>query len=150
VSDVVIVPFENKHAEQILEQGLNSEFLELKPEHKKYAFFLKEVGMSFTGLVNNRPIAAGGVFHLWDGVAEGWVLATKDIYKYPVFCAKHIKQRTEIILKANKIKRIQTSVKADCDVALRFAKWLGFKKEGLMESYGPDGSDFVRFARIMK
>jgi|TARA_B100001250_G_C19154770_1_gene509582 hypothetical protein len=150
VSDVVIVPFENKHAEQILEQGLNSEFLELKPEHKKYAFFLKEVGMSFTGLVNNKPIAAGGVFHLWDGVAEGWVLATKDIYKYPVFCAKHIKQRTEIILKANKIKRIQTSVKADCDVALRFAKWLGFKKEGLMESYGPDGSDFVRFARIMK
>ena len=150
MSDVVIVPFENKHAEQILEQGLNSEFLELKPEHKKYAFFLKEIGMSFTGLVNNKPIAAGGVFHLWDGVAEGWVLATKDIYKYPIFCAKHIKQRTEIILKANKIKRIQTSVKADCDVALRFAKWLGFKKEGLMESYGPDGSDFVRFARIMK
>ncbi len=150
MSDVVIVPFENKHAEQILEQGLNSEFLELKPEHKKYAYFLKEVGMSFTGLVNNKPIAAGGVFYLWDGVAEGWVLATKEIYKYPIFCAKHIKQRTEIILKANKIKRIQTSVKADCDVALRFAKWLGFKKEGLMESYGPDGSDFVRFARIMK
>ncbi len=150
MSDVVIVPFENKHAEQILEQGLNSEFLELKPEHRKYAYFLKEVGMSFTGLVNNKPIAAGGVFYLWDGVAEGWVLATKEIYKYPIFCAKHIKQRTEIILKANKIKRIQTSVKADCDVALRFAKWLGFKKEGLMESYGPDGSDFVRFARVMK
>ena len=150
MSNISIVPFENEHAEKILDQGLNSDLLELKPEHRKYAYFLKEIGMSFTGLVNNRPIAAGGVFHLWDGVAEGWVLATKDIYKYPVFCAKHIKQRTEIILKANKIKRIQTSVKADCDVALRFAKWLGFKKEGLMESYGPDGSDFVRFARIMK
>jgi hypothetical protein len=77
-------------------------------------------------------------------------LATKDIYKYPVFCAKHIKQRTEIILKANKIKRLQTSVKADCDVALRFAKWLGLKEEGLMKQYGPDGSDFIRFARIIK
>ena len=150
MSDVVIVPFENKHAEQILEQGLNSEFLELKPEHRKYAYFLKEVGMSFTGLVNNKPIAAGGVFYLWDGVAEGWVLATKEIYKYPIFCAKHIKQRTEIILKANKIKRLQTSVKADCDVALRFAKWLGLKEEGLMKQYGPDGSDFIRFARIIK
>ena len=109
MSDVVIVPFENKHAEQILEQGLNSEFLELKPEHKKYAFFLKEVGMSFTGLVNNRPIAAGGVFHLWDGVAEGWVLATKEIFKYPIFCAKHIKNRTEIIINTHNIKRLQTS-----------------------------------------
>ena len=150
MSDVVIVPFENKHAEQILDQGLNSDLLELKPEHRKYAYFLKEVGMSFTGLVNNKPIAAGGVFHLWDGVAEGWVLATKDIYKYPVFCAKHIKQRTEIILQANNIKRLQTSVKANCDVALRFAKWLGLKEEGLMKNYGPDGSDFIRFARIIK
>ena len=150
MSNVVIVPFENKHADQILEQGLNSETLELKPEHRKYAYFLKEVGMSFTGLVNDKPIAAGGVFHLWDGVAEGWVLATKDIYKYTVFCSKHIKQRTEIILKANKIKRLQTSVKADCDVALRFAKWLGLKEEGLMKRYGPDGSDFIRFARIIK
>jgi hypothetical protein len=150
VSNVVIVPFENQHAEQILNQGLNSDLLELKPEHRKYAYFLKEVGMSFTGLVNNKPIAAGGVFHLWDGVAEGWVLATKDIYKYPVFCAKHIKQRTEIILQANKIKRLQTSVKANCDVALRFAKWLGLKEEGLMKNYGPDGSDFIRFARIIK
>jgi len=150
VSNVVIVPFENQHAEQILNQGLNSDLLELKPEHRKYAYFLKEVGMSFTGFVNNKPIAAGGVFHLWDGVAEGWVLATKDIYKYPVFCAKHIKQRTEIILQANKIKRLQTSVKANCDVALRFAKWLGLKEEGLMKNYGPDGSDFIRFARIIK
>ena len=150
MSNVVIVPFQNEHADQILKQGLNSDILELKPEHKKYAYFLKEIGMSFTGLVNDKPIAAGGVFHLWDGVAEGWVLATKDIYKYPVFCAKHIKQRTEIILKANKIKRLQTSVKADCDVALRFAKWLGLKEEGLMKQYGPDGSDFIRFARIIK
>ena len=149
MSKVVIVPFENKHANQILEQGLNSDVLELKPEHRKYAYFLKEIGMSFTGLVNNKPFAAGGVFHLWDGVAEGWVLATKEIYKYPIFCAKHIKRRTEIIIKANNIKRLQTSVKADCDVAVRFAKWMGLKEEGLMKSYGPDGSDFIRFAKVI-
>lgn len=149
MSKVVIVPFENKHANQILEQGLNSDVLELKPEHRKYAYFLKEIGMSFTGLVNDKPIAAGGVFHLWDGVAEGWVLASKEIYKYPIFCAKHIKRRTEIIIKANNIKRLQTSVKADCDVAVRFAKWMGLKEEGLMKSYGPDGSDFIRFAKVI-
>ena len=148
MSKVVIVPFENKHADQILEQGLNSEILELKPEHRKYAYFLKEVGKSFTGLVNDIPIAAGGVFHLWDGVAEGWVLATKEIYKYPVFCAKHIKKRTEMLIKNNNIKRLQTSVKADCEMAIRFAKWLGLKPEGVMKSYGPAGEDFIRFARI--
>nr|BAR34694.1 putative acetyltransferase [uncultured Mediterranean phage uvMED] len=150
MSSIEIVPFENKHAEEILKSGLNSEALELRPEHKKYAYYLKEVGMSFTGLVNNKPIAAGGVFPLWDGVAEGWVLATKDIFNYPIFCAKHIKKRTEIIIKTNHIKRLQTSVKADCELALRFASWLGLKPEGLMKGYGPDGSDFIRYARIIK
>ena len=148
MSKVVIVPFENKHAEQMLDIGLNSKLLELKPEHRKYTYFLKEVGMSFTGLVDNKPIAAGGVFHLWDGVAEGWVLATKEIYKYPVFCAKHIKKRTEMLIKNNNIKRLQTSVKADCEMAIRFAKWLGLKPDGVMKSYGPAGEDFIRFARI--
>ena len=148
MSNIEIVQFENKHAEQILDIGLNSELLELKPEHRKYTYFLKEVGMSFTGLVDNKPIAAGGVFHLWDGVAEGWVLATKEIYKYPVFCAKHIKKRTEMLIKNNNIKRLQTSVKADCEMAIRFAKWLGLKPEGVMKSYGPAGEDFIRFARI--
>ena len=106
--------------------------------------------MSFTGIINGKPIAAGGVFHLWDGVAEGWVLATKEIFKYPIFCAKHIKNRTEIIINTHNIKRLQTSVKADCQMALRFAGWLGLKPEGKMIGYGPDGSDFIRYARIIK
>ena len=150
MSNPVIVPFENKHAEYMLNQGLNSKVLELKPEHKKYAYYLQEAGMSFTGLVDGKPIAAGGVFKLWDGVAEGWVLATKEIFKYPIFCAKHIKNRTNIIIKTQNIKRLQTSVKADCDMALRFAGWLGLKPEGRMVNYGPDGSDFIRYARIIK
>lgn len=145
---VKIIPFENKHAEYILSQNLNSKFLELRPEHKKYAYFLKQFGMSFTGIVNNTPIAAGGVFPLWDGVAEGWVLGTDQMHKYPITIARVIKHRTEIMCKNNLFKRLQTSVKADCEIAIRFAKWLGFKPEGLMKHYGPDGSDYYRFARI--
>ena len=150
MSKVEIVPFENKHSQYILSQPLNSKFLELRPEHKKYAYFLKEVGLSFTGLVNNRPIAAGGVFPLWEGVAEGWVLATQDIHQYPITFARVIKHRTDMMCKNNFIKRLQTSVKADCDIAIRFAKWMGLRPEGLMKGYGPDGSDYFRFARIFK
>tara|TARA_B100000214_G_scaffold159181_1_gene114291 strand:+ start:2414 stop:2863 length:450 start_codon:yes stop_codon:yes gene_type:complete len=146
----VIVPFEDKHAQQILDAGLNSKILELKPEHRKYAYYLKEVGMSYTGLVDGKPIAAGGVFPLWDGVAEGWVLASKEIFKYPLFLSKNIKNITEYLIINNKIKRLQTSVKADCEMALRFASWLGLKPEGKMIGYGPDGSDYMRYARIIK
>ena len=86
MSNIEIVPFENKHAEQILDIGLNSDLLELKPEHRKYAYYLESVGMSFTGLINGKPIAAGGVFTLWDGVAEGWVLATKEFLTSNFLC----------------------------------------------------------------
>ena len=149
MSKVDIIPFENEHAKFILDQPLNSKFLELKSEHKKYAYFLKEIGMSFTGIVNNKPIAAGGVFPLWDGVAEGWVLATEEINNYPITFARVMKQRTDMMIANNSIKRLQTSVKADCDLAIRFAKWLGLKEEGLMKNYGADGSDYYRFARIV-
>ena len=85
-----------------------------------------------------------------DNVAEGWVLATDEIHRYPITLAKVIKQRTEMMCLNNKIKRLQTSVKADCEMALRFASWLGLKPEGKMIGYGPDGSDFIRYARIIK
>ena len=148
MSKIKFVPFENEHAKIILDQGLNSELLEFKPEHRKYALFLKEIGMSFTGLLNEKPIVAGGIFPLWEGTAEGWVLATKEINNYPITIAKVIKQRTDLMIKNFKIKRLQTSVKADCAVALRFAKWLGMKPEGLMKNYGPGEEDFYRYARI--
>ena len=148
MSKVLIIPFENAHAEYIVSQRMNDKFLELSPQHKKFAYFLKEIGMSFTGVVNNKPIAAGGIFPLWDNVAEGWVLATNEIHRYPITLAKVIKQRTEMMCLNNKIKRLQTSVKEDSKLAIRVAEWLGLKQEGLMKQYGPDGSDYYRYARL--
>jgi len=148
VSKIEIVPFTGEHAKQILELGMNDVALELKPEHRKYVVDVEDIGMSFTGLLNDKPIAAGGICYLWDGVAEGWVLASRDIFKYPIFCAKTIKRRTDLLAKNNKLKRIQTAVKADSDTAIRFAEWLGFKREGLMKNYGPDGADHYLYAKV--
>tara|TARA_E500000081_G_C6123706_1_gene349552 strand:+ start:449 stop:898 length:450 start_codon:yes stop_codon:yes gene_type:complete len=148
VSKIEIVPFKSEHAKQILDKGLNDVALELRPEHKKYVVEIEDIGMSFTGLLNNQPIAAGGICYLWDGVAEGWVLASRDIFKYPIFCAKTIKRRTDLLAINNKINRIQTAVKSDCDRAIRFAEWLGFKREGLMKKYGPGGTDHYLYAKV--
>ena len=100
--------------------------------------------------VNNKPIVAGGIFILWQGVAEGWVLANQNIYDVKFLAAKEIKIRTDLLCKKNKIKRLQTSVKAEFTTGVRFANWLGLKTEGLMKKYGPDGSDYLRMAKIYK
>ena len=148
MSKIELVPFKAEHAKQILDLGMNDVALELRPEHKKYVVSVEDIGMSFTGLLNNQPIAAGGICYLWEGVAEGWVLASRDILKYPIFCAKTIKRRTDLLATNNKLKRIQTAVKHDSETAIRFAEWLGLENEGLMKHYGFDGSDQYRYARI--
>ena len=145
-----IIPFETKHAEYILTQQLNAKELYLRLEHRQYALYLQQSGMSFTALINNKPIAAGGIYMLWDNVAEGWVMATNDVWKYSIIMARHFRKKTDVLIETSKIKRLQTTVKANFTLGQRFAEWLGFEKEGLMKYYGPDGSDYFRYARIIR
>lgn len=104
--------------------------------------------MAFTLLVNDYPVVSGGVMPLWRGVGEGWVIASRRIFNFSLSAAKAIKKRADYICINNGIWRLQTAVRADYDVGLRFAKWLGLEKEGLMKKYGPDGSNYYRMARI--
>ena len=144
-----IIPFKKEHAEFILSQQLNAAELYLKPEHRKYALYLEQIGLSFTATVNDKPIAAGGISMLWDNVAEGWVMATNEVWNHSIIMAKHFKKRTDVLIETTKIKRLQTTVKADFALGHKFAKWLKFEPEGLMKYYGPDGSDYIRYARII-
>ena len=67
-----------------------------------------------------------------------------------ILAAKTIKRLQDETCKKYKIKRLQTSVKADFKRGIRFATWCGFKNEGLKKKYGPDGSDYYQLARIFK
>ena len=105
-------------------------------------------GLSFTLLADNRIVLSGGIHPIWDGVAEGWVISSKRIYKNRIKSARLIRKRSDILCSANKIWRLQTAVKANFAIGVRFAEFLGFKNEGLMKAYGPDKTDYYRMARI--
>jgi RimJ/RimL family protein N-acetyltransferase len=115
----------------------NKECMDLEQEH-----------LAFTGLINDKVIAAAGMKRIWGNVAEGWFIAKNDVWNYPITIAKAVKQNIDYLATSNNIKRLQTAVRADFGIGIRFAKWLGFTNEGLMKSYGFDGSDHYRMARI--
>jgi RimJ/RimL family protein N-acetyltransferase len=115
----------------------NKECMDLEQEH-----------LAFTGLINDKVIAAAGMKRIWGNVAEGWFIAKNDVWNYPITIAKAVKQNIDYLATSNNIKRLQTAVRSDFGIGIRFAKWLGFTNEGLMKSYGFDGSDHYRFARI--
>jgi hypothetical protein len=112
------------------------------------AMNLVEDKLSFTGLIGKKPIFAAGMKMIWGQVAEGWVIATQDVWDHPLSVARAIKKDFAKVAKKFNIKRVQTSVRSDFDKGIRFAEWLGLENEGLMKHYGFDGSDQYRYARI--
>jgi len=148
MDNINIITFKKEHADYIISNPMNDPLIQIQPQFKKYALFLEIPGMSFSATKDGKLIVSGGIGILWDNVAEGWVLATGDVWKNPIGIARHIKKKLDILTKTYKVKRLQTAVKADFVLGIKFAEWLGLQSEGLMKHYGPDGADYIRFAKI--
>ena len=135
-----IVPYTKEHGKIILSYQMNHKILEADRHYINIegdAMNLEEANLAFTGIVNNKPIFAAGMKIIWGQVAEGWVIASSDMWNYPLSVAKE-----------HNIKRVQTAIRKDFIKGQRFAEWLGLENEGLMKHYGFDGTDQYRYARI--
>lgn len=145
-----IVPYQEAHALNIIKNGMNHPLMDHDATYYENNVNVIAPGLSFTLIFNNLPIVAGGIFPLWQGTAEGWVLSSKEIFNHKLKAATIIKKRVDMLCINNKFWRLQTAVKANFKLGIRFAEWLGLEKEGLMKQYGPDGSDYYRMAKIYK
>jgi hypothetical protein len=146
-----ITPYTKEHGRFILSCQMNHKILEADSEYIKVmgdAQNLEQDNLAFTGIVNNKPIFSAGMKMIWGQVAEGWVIASSDMWKYPLGVAKAIKKDFARVAKEHNIKRVQTAIRKNFAQGKRFAEWLGLENEGLMRHYGFDGSDQYMYARI--
>jgi len=141
--------FKKEDADLIIAEGLNDKLMEIDAsfEDNRICNYSKP-GQAFTYFLNGKPVFACGIVQLWDGVAEAWVLAGKNVFDIKILAAKTIKQLQDQTCKKYKIRRLQTSVKANFERGLRFATWCGFEVEGLKRKYGPDGTDYYQLGII--
>jgi len=144
-----IKDFKPAHADKIISYGLNSKLMEIDAgfEDNRICNYSTK-GNAYTMFVDGNPVFAIGIVILWDGVAEGWVMASQNVFEMRFLAAKTMKELTDEMCKKNKIKRLQTSVKADFKLGVRFATWLGLEIEGIKKCYGPDGSDYYQLGKI--
>ena len=145
-----IVPYQTQHGDEMIEFGLNDKLMDIDASFKENRIDFAMAGLAFTLLDNNVPICSGGIVPTWLGNAQGWVISSKRIFRNKVKASRLIKQRTDLLCANNKIWRLQTAVKANFKIGIRFAEFLGFNKEGLMVGYGPDKTDYYLMARIYK
>ena len=145
-----VVPYETQHGDEMIEFGLNDTLMDGDATFKENRIDFVGAGLAYTLLDNNVPICSGGIIPTWLGNAQGWVISSKRIFRNKVKASRLIKERTDLLCANNKIWRLQTAVKADFKIGIRFAEFLGFNKEGLMVGYGPDKTDYYLMARIYK
>ena len=146
-----IVPYTAEHGQFILSCQMNHKVLEADKNYiniEGNAKNLEQDDLAFTGLVGKKPIFAAGMKMVWGQVAEGWVIATQDVWDYPLSVAKAIRKDFAKIAKENNIVRVQTAIRKDFEQGQRFAEWLGLENEGLMRKFGFDGTDQYSYARI--
>tara|TARA_B110000503_G_scaffold39341_1_gene64733 strand:+ start:421 stop:870 length:450 start_codon:yes stop_codon:yes gene_type:complete len=142
-------PFKSEHADQIIAIGLNDKLMEIDASYSDNRICdHSQPGNAYTMFVNDKPVFACGIVILWEGVAECWVMASQNVYEMKFLAARTILDLQDKLCKKNKIRRLQTSVKADFKLGLRLATWCGLEVEGLKKKYGPDGSDYYQLGKI--
>ena len=85
-----IVPYKGEHGIFIMNQKMNHELMDRDMKFKGNMNNLEQQNLAFTGLIKNKPIFAAGMKMIWDGVAEGWVIATDDVWQHPLLVARAI------------------------------------------------------------
>ena len=117
-----------------------------KESREMFANYKNAVG--YTAFHDGTIVALGGVHIMWEGVAEGWFIMSKNAYQLPISMARATANLIDSFYNDNKLVRIQASVNVNDNKSISFAIWLGFKEEGVMKQYGPNGDDYIRLARF--
>ena len=99
----IVKEFKQEHADEIISYGMNNILMEIDASFKDHRICLEDKGNAYTLFVNQKPVVAGGIYILWKGVAEGWVLANQNIFEIKLLACKEIKKRTEELCKKNKV-----------------------------------------------
>jgi len=147
-----VVKYEQKHLKQIIDNLRGLERAQLAKVRMDvmawHNMIVSDTPNPKTVLADNKPVVIGGVSNLWEGVGEGWMIASQDIRSHMFYVCKQVRKYLTKQVKLMNILRLQAVVSADNSDVYNFAtKFLGFKYEGYLHHYGMDGSDQLMLAK---
>ena len=97
-----IVPYKQDHGKDMIAFGLNDKLMDYDATFEDNRIDFALAGLSYTLLCNSECVCSGGIVPLWSGVAQGWVISSKRIYKNRIRASRLIKK--ELIFFALQIK----------------------------------------------
>jgi len=107
---------------------------------------LADAGMAWVGEEDGDILAIAGLAPQWENRATAWALVSSMAGKR--FLAIH--RAVESVLDNARFRRIEATVDIGFEPGHRWMKMLGFRPEGYLEAYRPDGADQILYARIRR
>ena len=116
---------------------------------EEQARIIEESGQALTVFIDDEPAMCVGIIDIWEGLGEVWIVVSDAIQSRPVSVARGMRELLDGYFEQGGYRRIQSNVRADWDTARLFAEFVGMKEEGMMPSFGPEGADYVRYAKVI-
>jgi hypothetical protein len=105
-------------------------------------------GPAYTVFDGGKPIFAAGVSVPWKGFGEAWMLLGVDAKNYPLSLYRHASKMLAAIIADLALHRVQAVIADGQPHLVRWIEKLGFTRECVMRRFGPDGGDYVLYARF--
>lgn len=137
--DRVVVPFRRWHYDWLDPSAVDGPRLAVPEESLERL----EDGRSWTGVVNGVPIVCAGVIQHWRGRSEAWAFMSHRTGPHMLWITREVKKKLDEVQ-----GRIEITVRHDFVAGQRWAALLGFKIEGWLERYGPEGESHISYVRF--
>ena len=105
---------------------------------------LSDAGLAWTVEEDDEILAIAGLAVQWENRAMAWALVSEGAGKRFVRIHAAVKR----FLDAAPYRRIEATVDVGFTEGMRWMNLLGFRYEGCMAAYRPDGADMLLYARI--
>ena len=105
---------------------------------------LSEAGLAWTAEHEGVILGIAGLAPQWENRALAWALISDAAG--PHFRGIH--GAVSRFLEASDFRRIEANVDVGFEAGERWMKLLGFKYEGYLTAFRPDGADMLMYARI--
>lgn len=138
-----IVPFEPDHLNRILLQPSQA-IMQPIMSNPEYGPSLAKAGPAYSLVDGDAVFATAGLIKQWDHRAIAWALISEEAGPHFFMIHKAVRRA----LTFHNYRRVETSVSCDFEQGHRWARMLGFEREGRMRAFTPDGRDCDLYARV--
>jgi hypothetical protein len=105
---------------------------------------LSDAGLAWTAEHDGVVLGIAGLAPQWENRALAWALISDTAG--PQF--RKIHAAVSRFLEVSEFRRIEANVDVGFDAGERWMRLLGFKYEGYLTAFRPDGADMLMYARI--